>query len=192
MDTLHNRPVDLSVHESVAVFDTAERLQAAVDELLGADFDHADVTMLAGESAIDLKLGHLYAKKPDAFEVAGAPRGGYVANEDVGNAKGGLIGGLIYIGALAAGGAIFTTGGTLALAIGAAVAAGGAGGLIGSVLAKWVGDSHARELQDQIDRGGLVLWVRARDVEHARRAKAILSRHSPYQVQVYPADRSAE
>jgi len=66
----------------------------------------------------------------------------------------GLFGGLMYVGAAAAAGAIVVSGGTLAAGITAAVLAGGAGGLIGSILAKWVGDHHAHYLQEQMDRGG--------------------------------------
>ena len=183
------QPVDIhDTHEAVAIFEDAASLQAAVDAVLGADFDHADLTLLAGQHAVELKLGHVYAKTPvdDPSEV----RSSYVPAESVGNAKGGLIGGLVYVGAMVAGGAIFASGGTLGVALAAAAAAGGAGGVVGSILAKWLGDKYARDLQDQIDAGGLVLWVRAKDPEHARRAQALLARHSPHDVQVHKIEAS--
>ena len=43
------------------------------------------------------------------------------------------------------------TGGTLALVVAAAALAGGVGSLLGAILAKWVGDSHANYLQEQLD-----------------------------------------
>src|SRR6266480_6151673 len=69
--------------------------------------------------------------------------------------------------------------------------AGGAGGLIGSILAKWVGDHHAHYLQAQMDRGGLILWVRTWDAEDERRAVEILRKHSGDHVHVHalPAGR---
>ena len=92
--------------------------------------------------------------------------------------------------AAAAAGAIVVSGGTLAAGITAAVLAGGAGGLIGSILAKWVGDHHAHYLQEQMDRGGLLLWVRTWDAESERRAVEILRKHSGGDVHVHalPAD----
>jgi hypothetical protein len=66
------------------------------------------------------------------------------------------------------------SGGTPAAGVAAVVLVGGAGGLIGSVLAKLVGDRHAHYLQEQIDPGGLLLWVRTRNREGERRAAEIL------------------
>jgi hypothetical protein len=84
----------------------------------------------------------------------------------------------MYVGAVAAAGAVVVSGGSLAGAIAAAALAGGGGGLIGSILAKWVGDQHANYLQEQMDRGGLLLWVRTRDPAHEVRAVEILKKHA--------------
>ncbi len=40
-------------------------------------------------------------------------------------------------------------------------------------------------LQDQLDHGGLLLWVRARDESHEKRATEILAKHSAHDMQVY-------
>src|SRR3546814_7264456 len=55
---------------------------------------------------------------------------------------------------LAAVGAVVATGGTLLAVIAGAALAGSAGGLIGSVLAKRLGEHHAQYLHEQIVRGG--------------------------------------
>jgi hypothetical protein len=70
------------------------------------------------------------------------------------------------------------SGGTLALVIAAAAVAGGVGGLFGSVFAKRVGDHHAQRLHEQLDHGGLLLWVRTWNPEDESRAAEILARHS--------------
>ena len=70
-------------------------------------------------------------------------------------------------------------------AIAGAALAGGAGGLIGSVLAKWLGDHHAHHLQEQIERGGLLLWVRTRDPAREERAIDILGKYSAEKVHVH-------
>ena len=91
----------------------------------------------------------------------------------------------MYVGATAAAGAIVITGGTLAAAIAAAAVAGGAGGLIGSILAKWVGDRQAQYLQEQLNHGGLLLWVRTWDAGDEKRAVEILAKHSGRDVHVH-------
>ncbi|MDJ0948749.1 MAG: hypothetical protein QNJ94_07500 [Alphaproteobacteria bacterium] len=171
--------------EAVAAFDTADALQDAVDELLSRGFDRAELSLLAGENVVLEKLGHLYEKVDELEDDPSVPRAAYVSKESVGDAEGALVGGLVYVGAVAAAGAIVASGGTLAGAVAAAALMGGAGGLIGSVLANLVGDHHARHLQDQLDRGGLLLWVRTVDSDHERRAAAILSKHSGRDVHVH-------
>jgi hypothetical protein len=174
-----------TVREAVGVFASPETLQEAIDELMSSGFDRADLSLLAAEKAVDEKLGHKYRKVTELEDDPTVPRCCYVSTESVGDAEGGVIGGLMYIGATAAAGAIVATGGTLAAAIAAAALAGGAGGLIGSILAKWIGDHHARHLQEQLDHGGLLLWARTWNAEEEKRAVEILAKHSGRDVHVH-------
>ena len=174
-----------TVREAVGVFATPERLQEAMDELMTSGFDRADLSLLAAEKAVEEKLGHKYRKVAELEDDPAVPRAAYVSTESVGDAEGGVIGGLMYIGATAAAGAIVATGGTLAAAIAAAALAGGAGGVIGSILAKWIGDHHARHLQEQLDHGGLLLWARTWNAEDEKRAVEILAKHSGQDVHVH-------
>jgi hypothetical protein len=167
-----------AVREAVGVFGRPEELQDAIDELLSSGFDRAELSLLASEHAVEEKLGHRYQKVSSLADDPTIPRAAYVSSEAIGGAEGGLIGGLMYVGAAAAAGAIVASGGTLATAIAATALAGGAGGLIGSILAKWVGNHHARYLQDQMNHGGLLLWVRTWTAEDEKRAVGILRKHS--------------
>lgn len=171
--------------EAVGVFDDAETLQQAIDELLSAGFNRAELSLLASGQAVEEKLGHAYRKVSELEDDSSVPRSAYVSTESIGDAEGGLVGGLMYVGALAAAGAVVASGGTLAAVIASAAAAGGAGALVGSALAKLVGDHHAHHLQEQLDRGGLLLWVRTRDEDHERRATEILARHSAHDVHTH-------
>lgn len=174
-----------AVREAVGVFKTAGTLQEAIDDLMSSGFDRAELSLLAGEHAVEEKLGHKYQKVTELEDDAAVPRCCYVSTESIGGAEGGLIGGLLYVGAVAAAGAIVASGGTFAAAITGAALAGGAGGLIGSVLARLVGDHHAHYLQEQLEHGGLLLWVRTRDAEHEKRAVDILRKHSGLDVHVH-------
>ena len=173
------------IREAVGVFNTADALQEAIDELMSSGFDRAELSLLASEQAVEEKLGHHYEKVRDLEDDSTVPRAAYMSTESIGDAEGGLVGGLMYVGATAAAGAIVATGGTVAAAIAAAALAGGAGGLIGSVLAKWVGDHHAHHLQEQLNHGGLLLWVRTWDSEDEKRAVEILAKHTGRDVHVH-------
>lgn len=171
--------------EAVAVFEDSEAFQAAIDELLSSGFNRAELSLLASEHAIEEKLGHMYKKVAELEDDPSVPRTAYVSTEAVGDAEGALIGGLVYVGALAAAGTIVASGGTLAGGIVAAAMTGSAGGLIGSVLAKLVGEHHADHMQEQLRHGGLLLWVRTNDKDHERRATEILSKHSGRDVHLH-------
>ena len=174
-----------TVREAVSVFNSPESLQDAIDELLSSGFHRAELSLLASEHAVEKKLRHQYEKVDALADDPTIPRAAYVSTEAIGGAQGGLIGGLMYVGAAAGAGAIVASGGTVAAVIIAAALAGGAGGLIGSILAKWVGDHHALYLQEQMDHGGLLLWVHTRDAALEERAVEILKKHSGANVHVH-------
>lgn len=108
-----------------------------------------------------------------------------MSSESIGDAEGGLICGLMDVGALATAGAIVASGGAIATMVAGAVIAGGTGGLIGPALATLVDIRHARHLREHLEHGGLLLWVNIRDAEHGKRATEILSRHSGRDVHVH-------
>ena len=174
-----------TIQEAVGIFHRNEDLQGAIDELLSSGFHRSELGLLASEAAVQEKLGHHYKRVSAFADDPAVPRSAYVSPEAIGDAQGGLIGGLAYVGAAAAAGAVVFSGGSVAAIITAVVLAGGTGGLLGSALAKWLGDHHANYLQDQIDRGGLLLWVRTREVAHERRALEILREHSGGEVHVH-------
>jgi outer membrane lipoprotein SlyB len=184
-DTQGNVGPTTTIREAVGVFHDPDSLQEAIDELLSSGFDRAELSLLAGEHAVEEKLGHRYRKAAEFEDDPRVPRTAYVSLESIGDAEGGLIGGLMYVGAVVAGGAVVASGGTLAGAFLAAAMAGSAGGLFGSALAKLIDYHHADYLQRQLDKGGLLLWVRTRDLEHEQRAKRILERHSGEDVHVH-------
>ena len=173
------------IREVIGIFHTSAELQAAIDELLSAGFDRAELSFLASANAVEEKLGHAYQKVSDIADDPRIPRSAYVSTEAIGDAQGGLIGGLVYVGALVAAGAVVVSDGSLAAAFAAAAVSGGAGGYIGSLLGRVLGHHHANHLQEQIDKGGLLLWVHARDADHEARSIAILRTHCGGNVHVH-------
>lgn len=174
-----------TVREAVGVFQSADGLQGAIDELLQSGFHRAELSLLASAHAVDQKLGHRYRKVSSLEDDPVIPRAAYVSPEAIGDAEGGLIGILLYVGAVAAAGAIVASGGTLTAAILGAALSGGVGGLIGSFLARLLGEEHGRQLQAQVDRGGLLLWVRTWDAADEKRAMGILRKHAGQDVHIH-------
>jgi hypothetical protein len=174
-----------TLREAVGTFASASDLQAAIDELLDSGFHRAELSLLAGEDAVNEQLDGHYASVAAIADDSSTPRTAYVSPEAIGDAQGGVVGGLAYAGAIVAAGAVAVSGGTIAATIVAATLLGGAGGVVGSILAKWLGDNHAHYLKTQLDRGGLLLWVRTRDAEAEERATDILRRHSSRDVHVH-------
>jgi hypothetical protein len=65
------------------------------------------------------------------------------------------------------------------------------GGLIGAVLGEFMEERHAKYLQEQLDHGGLLLWVRTRDSAQEEKAKQIIAQHSGRDVHAHDAPVAA-
>lgn len=167
------------------IFDGPDTLQEAIDELLTSGFDRAELGLLASETAVQEKLGHKYRKVSELEDEADVPSSAYVSTEAVGDAEGAVVGGLMYIGAGVLMGPAAFAGGTLASIAGAAAVGGGIGGVIGSIFARLIGEQRASLIEEQLDYGGLLLWVRVWDAEREKRAVEILSRHSGCDVHIH-------
>lgn len=175
----------LTETEAVAVFHDVPSFQAAIDDLLLVGFDHGDINVLAHKDTIASKLGRDYRSTAELEEDPEAPRIGFVPVETIGDAEGAVIGAGVYVPAIAGSLAVVASGGTLLGAVVAAALAGGAGGLIGAAVARRIGSKHAKHLDQHLNRGGLLLWVRTRDAEHETKALDILRQHAAHDVHLH-------
>jgi len=173
-----------TVREAVGVFADTKLLQDAVDDLKSSGFDQAEIGLLAGEFAVKQRLGELASTTNESSGVPNAPHTDFVAKESIGDAVHGLFGGLKFMGAAAAGGAVVATAGILGGAIATAAAGVAAVGTVGAVLAALIGEDDAENLERQIDSGHLLLFVRTRDPTREKLATGILSKHSAIDVRL--------
>jgi hypothetical protein len=173
------------VREAVGVFHKVDDLQVAIEALLSSGFDRAELSLLASDHAVAAKLGNVSFREAELEDDPTVPRAVYVSPAAMGAAEGGLVGALAYVGGVATAAVIALAGGPITVIVLGAVLAGGAGGLVGTGLAKWVGHRRATYFQDQIDRGGLLLWVRTWDAHREQKAVEILSHHSASDVHVH-------
>ena len=181
--TNNNQPPGL--REAVGYFTTAAALQEAIDELLTSGFNRAELSLLASEDAVKKKLGHIYGSVEEIEDDDQIPRSAYISRESVAAGEAALIGTPLYIAATLALGVILASGGTLAAAMAGAAAAGGAGGIAGSVLAALLGNERAKLVEEQLDHGGLLLWVRTWNDADEKRASDIMARHSGHDVHIH-------
>lgn len=173
---------DQLVTEAVAVFHDVGDLDGAVEALQSAGFKRADISLLASEDAVEKKLGHRYERVEELEDDPKAPRVAYRTRESVGETEDVIIGSMTYLPAVLAAGTVVASAGVVAAAVtGTAIA----GALIGTVLARWLDKSHAEHLQEQLEHGGLLLWVRTRDQQQEQTALKVLREHAGTDVHVH-------
>ena len=168
-----------------SVFNDADSLQAALDDLQEHGFMRQELSILADDRAVQEKLGHIYKRVEEAEDDPAAPRTIFVSNETMGEAEGTAIGLPLYVAATTATGIVAASGGTLLSAIIAATATGVVGAAIGAILAGFIAKHHADYIQEQIDHGGLLLWVHLRSPDMEDKAREVLGRHSAHDVHIH-------
>jgi hypothetical protein len=173
---------DRTVTEAVAVFHDVPSLDAAVGGLRKAGFKRSDISLLASEEAVEKKLGHRYEKVEELEDEPEAPRETYRTRASLGDTESVIIGSLTYLPTVLAAGTVVASAGVVAAAVtGTAIA----GALIGTVLARWLDEHHVEYLTEQLEHGGLLLWVRTRNKEQEDKALAILREHSGADVHLH-------
>jgi hypothetical protein len=173
------------VREAVGLFHDEQQLENALDQLQESGFDRSEISLLANEQTIEDRLGHHYERSAEASDDPNAPRVAYVSRENLGVAEGALIGTPLYVAAVTSAGIALAAGGPLAVAITAAVVGGGAAALIGAALARLVDRRHAKSIEEQLEHGGIVVWVDLRDPDQEARAPDILKKYGATEVHVH-------
>lgn len=176
------------VREVAGVFRSLEALNAAVETLLADGFDRADIDVMGTIDAVRERLGDAYVAVEALPEVPSAPRRAFIAREEISGPLALVASLLAYIGATAALAGVVASGGGVAVAAAAAAAGGLGGGGIGALIARAIGRDQAKQLEAQLQSGGIVLWVRVRTPEREDRAQQILRGHGGEAVRVHEMD----
>lgn len=174
------------VREAVGIFFDARHLHDAIDELEASGFGHHEIGLLAGEHTVRQALGHVYEQANEAAETPDGPRMAFVRKESLGDGFRTWAGGLVFVGATATGGAAVASAGVLGGALTAATAGAAAVGAVSAaVLGLIIRKSDAEHLEEQVDEGHLLLFVRTRTAGHEQKAVEILSKHCGSDVRVH-------
>lgn len=176
--------------EVVGIFIETDALEKALDELQTSGFGRTQLGLLADDKTVSQRLGPLFRRVQSPEGDRDDPPTDWIREQSTGDAVHGLLGGLIFGGAATAAGALIAIVGVFGGAIlTAGVGAAAVGGL-GAVLATIISKDDAEYLQEQIDRGRVLLLVRTADPAEEETAIEILSRCSPVEPRVYDINPS--
>ncbi len=173
MQHLHHN-TQTTISEGVGIFDNLDQLDAAIFELEKNAFDRNEISVLASKAEIEQKFG-LHPNAKDLADHPDTPRGVFVVPEEKALGMAVLIGGGAYAGAIS---------GLLLSALThnfpyamTAFVGGVLGAALGGLVAKLLRDKFKSDLDHQMKRGGMVLWVRIFDVSKWKLAREIMQRH---------------
>jgi hypothetical protein len=177
------------VLEAVGVFANPDALEAAVDELENAGFDRASISVLGSDDEIKKRIGRFYHSVAEIEDDMRAPRASLVSLRTRFKEEATAIAFPLYVGGLAGVAAVVASGGALALAIAAAIIGSATGASLGGLLASAIAEHHAKQIEELIAQGGLVLWVKIADDDATRRALAVLENAGARNVHIHEIRR---
>lgn len=165
---IHGDPVTdtrtTAAREAVGLFADRQSFEKAVNALLAAGFDRADLSVLSSHESLDA------AGKP------GKPWG------DVLTA---LVGEMKFEVPLVASGAIFLFGGAFAATVAGVVGAATAGMALKEVVGEVTSTPHTEDFARSLQAGSVILWVRADSAFREQKALEILAASGGANVHVH-------
>ncbi len=164
------------LREVAAVFDDTKALDDAVYALETHGFDRAAFSVLASEAAVEEKLGHRYESVKEVADNPDAPRETFFSRVSRLEAE------FLPAPILAAIGALTVAGIGAALPV---LVAAGTGATLGAALGGVMHEHQAKRVDEQLARGGLLLWVNVRDAKEEESALEILGEHAAHDVHAH-------
>jgi osmotically-inducible protein OsmY len=163
------------VREAVCVVDSQAELEALVDELTTHGVDRTDISLMASFPAVYEKLGIVYRRPEEVADLPQVPRRSLVTRDDVVGSTALVFGALMTVGSFGAALPIVASGGALAAAVAAAVGGGAAAGALARIIRdRILNPRDAARLEDDLESGGLVVFVRVDTPEEEARALRIM------------------
>jgi hypothetical protein len=175
--------------ELVGLFHSCDDLENAISTITSSGWDRASLSLLTQHHLLESE--HLDASMHALADDPESERRPPISDTDVRQGRT-MLAGMAGVTAafLASGATIMTGGGTLAAVVGAAVAGGGAGAMV-EALGQKVGRARERFLREQLDHGGILLWVKIETPEGERKARKIFASCNASDIHLHTFD-SAE
>jgi hypothetical protein len=177
------------VREVAGVFHSRKRLNDAIQELLVAGFDRADIDVMAGLDAVGRRHGFAHVAPEELPDIPQVPRRPVIAPEDVTLTWAMTVGIFVFVGAAIGALIVIMSGGSTLSSILAAVL----GAVLGGGLTAWFMARMARRAEDeameaQTAAHGIVLWARVHSDKQEDDARCILERNDGRAVRVHEID----
>lgn len=176
--------------EIVGLFDDESSLNSAIDELMQIGLRPIDLSLLADSKALPESVKAVSPAARELEDRADVARAAYVSPDTRTEGLAALFGLPVYVAGAGTAAAAVLGGAALIPTIAVVAGVGVAGGVAGLLLARVFGRRHAQRIQDQIARGGLLLWVHAPDSSRDGKVCEVLRRHSARDVHVHTVKRS--
>lgn len=174
------------VREVVAIFHSEEALEAAVEALLLAGFDRADLDRLADLDEVSKRLGPVYVAHEELADLPQAPRQPVIMREDITLAL------AVVVAVAASAGAVFAAliavvagSGTATALIAALLSALVAGGIGALVAVRFFSSARSKAVEPLMAARGLILWVAVRSPDREDKAQQILRRHGGQAIRIH-------
>jgi len=169
--------------EVVGLFTNTHDLQDAIRDLEGTAFPRQDISVMGSRHELDEVFGVKAVNPRFAMDNADTPRQAPARPEEETIGSAALVGGSAYVGAMAM---ALSAGAVAFPAAVAAVVIGGVGGAsLGGILNKLLGDRASRHVHEQIEQGGLLLWVRTPDPIKESLARQLMENRNATEVHVH-------
>ena len=174
-----------TVREAIGIFFDVKHLEAAIKDLRASGFKHDELGLLAGEDSVAQSLGEWYTRTNTYTDASQAPETAFVKKESLGDTFRSLSGALVFTGATTAMGIAVASAGIFGGAV-LAAATGAVGVLtVGILIGAIIHQSDAEYLEEQVDEGHILLFVRVDNGDEEKKAVAILTRHAGYDARVH-------
>jgi hypothetical protein len=177
--------------EVVGTFYDAKALEGAANALMSNGFDRAALSLVAPDEAVRKHFGALLKNVEKLEDHPDTPRIAYMDHDDVAIGRGALTSGLSYLGDLTDSAVLLTSGGALlpaVIIIGAASGLGG--GSLGALFGSWLEAETKNKISDEVERGGLILWVRTHSIRDDARATGTMNSNGAYDVHAHAGEQS--
>lgn len=166
------------LRETVGAFSEAENLEAAITRLKSAGLQSSQLGLMAHSGSVSEKLSHLYDEVAWDGDCEKCPEVLFVERDSAKTAVNAFLGGLGAVASAAAGGAIvasaaITTGPIGAAAAGATVVTG-----IGALATTVISESDAQMLQNRLEEGQILLFVKPEDADQEVLAREVIDTYA--------------
>jgi hypothetical protein len=174
------------VREVAAIFGSRGELDTAIDALLLAGVDRADIDIIADLDKVQRTFGPVYVAPEELADISRVPRRPVTAPDDVAGAVAVVVGVVAFLASGAAVFAVMISGGGAMTGVAAALLAGVvAGGIAGVLTYHRLVPENPRALERQMEALGLILWVRVRSPDREEKAQQILRAHGGRAIRVH-------